>query len=442
MNLHYSFSFFKKTERKIKYLKTFIGAAWFHEQYAMQSTPGKRCHPFAFQIWKTENLIRTGRERNDFTVPDQMNITCAIIDEIELLHSKGICNFDKIIGDLISNNHDLYNPTLFEIKIAALYTSKGYDVKYLKPSSAENVKTPDLLINDEIEVECKYQELFSNQQTQDSKYLNELYNIVKKYCEQYNFYYCISFKTKDYLDSKTFKIIASKIKPLIKSKYIGNIEITDTVSVNMDLINEGEIIKLGDLRDILSKHGVTLSVEQDESVNNNQPYLAYDFNYQIDLDEIFVALELCSGEMKEEHHVQKPVFTSIKNEKVPNRLASLKNTIKNAKYQFSGEKPALVFISSSVITEQYLFSTYNEVIQKTVNKILENNSTLSGVFMTLPSYSNFIQLTHIATFVSDNAKNPLPEKYKIILTICYFYLHKYITKKILQKAGFKFLIIS
>lgn len=96
-----------------------------------------------------------------------------LMSNIQALQNSGTQNLDTRIQDLRLDDPDRVASAIHEIRVAAAYANAGHRVFFIPEAG---VQTPDLLIDDRMEVECKHKTSVSPR----DKARFELYGILKR----------------------------------------------------------------------------------------------------------------------------------------------------------------------------------------------------------------------------------------------------------------------
>lgn len=64
---------------------------------------------------------------------------------------------------------DQFKKIVFELDVATAFVKTSHKVKFVQVESENEKKTPDLLVDDKIEVECKKKERLTKRDTQNQE---------------------------------------------------------------------------------------------------------------------------------------------------------------------------------------------------------------------------------------------------------------------------------
>ena len=115
--------------------------------------------------------------------------------------------------------------------------------------------------------------------------------------------------------------------------------------------------------------------------------------------------------------IRNPRIFGFKSAIIPDRITSVINSIKDAKGQFSGNKPGLIYVNLNTVDRFMLEGDFKR-LDSLIRKILINNSRISGIVITSEYFikdNNGYVYSHKSKVVrNENAKYPIPLDFQIV----------------------------
>ncbi|AOW92141.1 hypothetical protein BFN03_03950 [Rhodococcus sp. WMMA185] len=146
-------------------LTDLMGADWLA---AHSARPHRDTHAIALWLEQYRNTPPEGLSRSQ-----QLLQIGELMFNIQALRDAGTQNLETRIDDLRLDDPDRVSSAIHEIRVAAEYVQSGRRVLFIPEAS---VQTPDLLIDDCLEVECKHK----SRASQQDKNRFELYRILSR----------------------------------------------------------------------------------------------------------------------------------------------------------------------------------------------------------------------------------------------------------------------
>ena len=81
-------------------------------------------------------------------------------ENLSILHKNNVMGLDGKIRSLIASR-ELYEKTVYELQVAAAYAKANHQVAFLEEKPVEQIQTPDMIIDEQVEVECKKKDRLS-----------------------------------------------------------------------------------------------------------------------------------------------------------------------------------------------------------------------------------------------------------------------------------------
>lgn len=120
----------------------------------------ERFHPLAFLIHQVNKQIQSfGSSQN---VTEEMMRLAHLGESLSILRQSGTEQLDSKIRNLTVSS-ELFEKTVYELQVAAAYTRANHKVAFIQEKPDEAIQTADMLIDDQVEVECKKKDQLSKE---------------------------------------------------------------------------------------------------------------------------------------------------------------------------------------------------------------------------------------------------------------------------------------
>jgi hypothetical protein len=345
-------------------------------------------HPFLKRINSLELEVSKRPDKSVIMTKNLIELRTLYI-LINNLSKRNIFGLTEKLKELSSVNKELFDKTFFELLICHYFKSFNCDVKFLETQSDIELKTPDLLIDSKLEVECKKKDKITERDKDYLVFWEKLYSALNTKMDSINTYYAVRIKFNKDLNINEQEHIIKTLSNILDNKQ--NIKgKNDKLGIEFDFelkINSKPIISNG--------------LSWSEEFSDDCDFFNVEFK--------FMKKENCSI-------ISKLYAHSYKLNNKTDRLKSLINTINKAKKQFSKEKSSLIFINLNQVNEKIDFP-FKKNLEKEITKILANNSSISGIV--LINDDILVQdgqyALNINYFLNNNPKNKLSSEYIEIL---------------------------
>ena len=350
----------------------------------------ERFHPLAFLIYQTDKQLKTCVEKKFFEVSEQILRLSYLGENLFVLKNQNTKGLDGKIRDLTSSDKALFDKTTYEIEVAAAYARKGYSVEFVETKSKEREKTPDLLVNKEVEVECKKKDRKTNRDIRNTEYWKLISRKASGMMEHFGLNYALYIKTQRDPEKEDVEFILRQLQKLIKEKKQGRFAFRD--------------------RGI----GITLQILslKDQEIESE----GIEFGTSEELDYVVPAVEVRKKE-NGKIFIRNPRIFGFKSAVLPERITSVIETIKDAKQQLSGKRPGLIYVNLNMIDRKMIDRDF-ERLDSLIKQLLKNNSTISGVIVTTEYFVKDAQgyiYSHKARVIrNEYAKYSVPSKFEIV----------------------------
>ncbi len=350
----------------------------------------EKFHPLAFLIYQADKQLKSCAEKKVFEVSEEILRLSYLGENLFILKEQTTKGLHDKIQDLTSSDKKLFDKTTYEIEIAVAYVRKGHQVEFVDTMSKEGRKTPDLLINKEVEVECKKKDRTTDSDIRNTEYWKLIIRRASGTMECFRLNYAVFIKTQRDPEKEDMEFILHQVQELIKEGKQGRFAFHD--------------------RGI----GITLQIlsTKDQEIESE----GIEFGTGEELDYVVPAREF-KKDGGGKAFIRNPRIFGFKSGELPERITSVVESIKNATKQLSGERPALIYVNLNMIDRKMIDKDF-ERLDRLTKGLLKNNSTVSGVVITTEFFGKDVQgyvYSHKARVIrNEQAKYPLPLGFEIV----------------------------
>lgn len=351
----------------------------------------EKFHTLALLIYQTDKQLKSCIEKKSFWVSEQILRLSYLGENLFALKNQNTKGLDKKVRDLTSSK-ELFEPTTYEIEVAAKYVKKGYPVEFVETKSEEGMKTSDILIGfkNGIEVECKKKERKSPRDMRNTEYWKLVTQKTSGMMEHSGFNYAVFIKTQKDPEEQDIEFILEQLQQLMKEK------------------KEGKFV--------FRNRGIGITLQRLSEKDQQIQSTGIEFGTSQELDYVVAAMEF-KKEVGGRSFVRNPRIFGFKSRVVPDRIASVIKSIKSAKQQLSGNRPGLIYVHLNMIHRKMIDRDFDR-LYCLIKDLLKNNSTISGVIITTEFFVKDAQgcvYSHKARVIrNEQPKYPLPSDFKII----------------------------
>lgn len=347
-------------------------------------------HPLALLIYRADKQLRSCAEKKFFEVSEEIVQLSYLGESLFILQDKGVKGFDNKIKDLVSSDKALFDKTVYEVQVAAVYAKKNVLVEFIPTESDKGIKTPDLLIANEIEIECKKKDRSTSRDIKNIEFWKLIMCKTAGLMEHFASNFAVFIKTQKDPQGEDVDFILQKLRELIEKKRQGRFEFREK--------------------------GVGITLHMISTKNQEVESNGIQFGASEELDYVVPTMEIqkqANGKVV----IRNPRIFGFKSAIIPDRVTSVINSIKDAKGQFSGNKPGLIYVNLNTVDRSMLEGDFKR-LDILIRKILINNSKISGVVITSEYFTknnNGYVYSHRSKVVrNENAKNPIPLDFQIV----------------------------
>ena len=376
----------------------------------------RKFHPLAWLIHMSDkniNSIIQHQTKNLNQYPMKLSFLGHKISILIKNKTKGLkLKIQELTSD---EDFSLFEKTFYEITVAASLVKLGHTVEFIKTDSKNKIQTPDLLIDSNIEVECTKKDLKSDRDIRNE----DERNIIRK-------------KAFDIMDQNRknacFKLIVNKdLTEILRNTILK--KLTELIIQNEDSMFSNKDFELEITftpnKNIEFESSILFDSSHEELIKNTNrdiipTYYRYVKSTEI-LDRIIDKENdfTCSlGNVIRNRivYVFNLKLMGFKMSNPPDRIKSVIDSISKKKKQLSGSRPGLIYVEMNRNIDNWQTNDF-EKLKNRIQKILKNNSKISGVIVTFTKIFN--QNGHVGListyhfYPNQTAKFPIPENFKI-----------------------------
>lgn len=139
-------------------LRSHIGVDWLDREvdrvlrWPVRREP-RRFHPVVVLYAQVERQLKTSATA--FAVSWESLALADLARAVEVLEAKSVTNLGERLDKLSSNDFDEAASTIYELECGAAYIMAGHSVAFLRVSAEQRRRRADLMVDGQVEVECK-----------------------------------------------------------------------------------------------------------------------------------------------------------------------------------------------------------------------------------------------------------------------------------------------
>lgn len=314
----------------------------------------EKFHPLAFLIYQVDKELKV-LDKEPFVSENFIKLA-HLGNDLAILLDKKVNGIERKIHEMTLSK-DLFDKTTYEIQVAAAYARAGHSVEFLETAPEEGRQTPDLLIDNQVEIECKKKDNPTERDRQNIEQWNLMARKVSLQMENIGANYAIIVKTQRDPTNDDVKFILDRVYELMSSGKEGPHPFPE----------QG----IGITTRFLSKKNETIKSTGMEGGTSE------------DLDHLIIAME----SNPTEEIIRNPRVFGFKSAILPDRIRGVVESAKDGARQLTGDGPGLVYINLNMIDRSLTDHDFNRLNGLLAN-LLNNNSTVSAVVITSEFYGN------------------------------------------------------
>ncbi len=391
---------FDTCEEYIGVVKRLVGDAWLSQEldmiraYEPPQRPDRlgygryydEFHPLAFLIYQADKQLKSCVQATQQVL--RLSYLGKNLSVLEKANSEGL---DWKVGELTSSTSTKFDKAAYEIEIAAAYAERGYTVEFVETKSNEGMPTPDIFISfaGGLEVECKSKDWKSQRDARNADRWNLIVRRTCGWAEYFGLNYAVYVRTQRDPNENDVAFILGQIRALLQQRREGEFEfLREGVYVSLKMLSS---------RDQEIEAGGFLLASRDEPEYSSTQW----------------------EERRDEHgtRFQKNLRAfAFKSMELPDRIAGIVRSVRDARRQFSSRVPALVYVRVNLVDPQMTGEDL-ERLDCGIGNVLRSNSTISAVVVSGeffdehelgPRYGHFR-----LTYRNKSPKHPLPPDFQV-----------------------------
>jgi hypothetical protein len=344
----------------------------------------KEFHPLFYLLWKIEKRLE-----DSVTATDEFSRASSLGEDLLTLSNSNTEGLEGKIDDLMSSNHELFDKTSYEIHIAAMHLKRGHSVRFVPPDSKSGKRTVDLLIDNQIEIECKKKDHSSREYNKSIEYWNQMGKKLFRIMDYFRRNYSITIGSEKYPTADDVKLVTTFARSLIKNSREGTFSHP----------KRGIEITLQKLS--------PLNYEVQTSTIKHRTFEPVDY-FSFFLEPTF------SGQGNVT--IQNTRFFAFRAKEHPDKVKGILDSIRRAIRQLSGLLPNVIYVDLSVVVNTMTERDFGRLYQS-INDILRNNSRVTMITLTAEfagsEKNGWYRYDKLWPYENEHPKHRLPDYYSI-----------------------------
>ncbi len=374
-------------------------------------------NPLAYLIYQAEKAIQNFKFDTTIGITQEIAKATTLGMYVASLRKSKVIGFNEKISEMKKSDKDSFEKIVFELNIASSFIRSNHKVEFIKTDSIAHKKTPDLLVDENIEVECKKKDRLTPRDRKNNNSWNTLHRKLIELMNKAKKYYLVYIYFETDPNSKGIQLILRKIRKLINSNSEGELNFGGSRIIIYKICDFAENFNLS--VKIQSKEQLSEKLTPgifNEIIKSRipDPDLIDYKKQQPDFDSINQRVSLLGDGNAVTGEIMKFIF---KTKEAPDRLKSIIKSLNNAKNQFSGTQCNIVCVNVTNISNKFEEKEYIR-LGEMIRGFFKNNTTVSSVAITSEIFNkdkHGIRFQHQASVIrNENAKFPLPENFVIM----------------------------
>jgi hypothetical protein len=272
---------------------------------------------------------------------------------VDLSLLRQCAGIEKKISNLTSSS-ELFEKTVYEMRVAAAFLEDGHVVEFVETASEEGRQTPDLLVDDAVEVECTKKDAFTKRDTRNIENWQLITRRIGGIMNNAGANYGVMIKTQKDPDNKDVNFILVKSRELITTHKEGPFAYPERgIGITVrPLSKQDEQIKANSIQIGASEDTDFFVLDFDQMVNDSGSAL-----------------------------IKNPKIFGFKCAEIPDRLKSVVESIKKKPKQLSGKRPGAIYVELNALDSHMVDVDFNR-LDSLSKEVLRNNRTISAIAIT------------------------------------------------------------
>ncbi len=316
-----------------------------------------RYHPLAVLIHQVDKQLEVSGANENVT--EEMMRLAHLGESLSILRQNSVKRLDCKIRNLTVSS-ELFEKTVYELQVASAYARANYKVAFLKEKPDEKIKTAEMEIDEQVEVECKQKDKLSQRDRRNHGYWKLIMQKASAIMNHLKCNYGFVVKTQRDPTQENVEFILHELRRFMKSKQQGRFAFPE----------KGIEITVK----ILSQYDLPITSHSMEFASTEE------------LDFFVFAME----KKEDQPVIRNPRIFGFKCAIMPDRIKSVIESITKAKKQLSGNKPGMIYVDLNSIDRQMMDEDFRR-LDTMVKRVLSKNSTISAVVITSQMFSRDTQ---------------------------------------------------
>lgn len=345
----------------------------------------KEFHPLFYLLWKIEKHLK-----DSITATDEFSRASSLGEDLLTLMNSNTEGLQGKIDDLMSSNHELFDKTSYEIHIAAMHIKRGHSVRFVPTDSKSGKRTADLLIDNQIEVECKKKDHSSRQYIKSIENWNQLGKKLVGIMDYIGQNYSITISSEKYPTADDVKLVTTFARSLIKDSREGTFSHPN--------------------------RGIEITLQKISPLNYEVQSNTIIYRMTTEpVDYLFFLSEpTISGQGNAT--IQNTRFFAFRTKEHPDKIRGILGSIRRALGQLSGMVPNVIYVDLSVVVNTMTERDFGLLFQS-INDILRNNSRVTMIILTAEfagsDDNGWYRYDKLWPFENEHPKHRLPDYYSL-----------------------------
>jgi len=408
-------------EGEIKFLRSQFDANWLNKEienikkyYETKNNTRvlgrieNYANPLAYLIYQAETHLNRVKQYN------VKNFSTEIIKAINLsmflkkLQDTNVEGAKQKIKEISTAKTKNFEKLLFEMNIATNFVRGGHKVKFIKTQSDKKIKTPDILVDDCIEVECKQKDRLTKRDIKNNDNWEFLHRQLITFMQKIKRFYFIFIYFKTEPTMQIIKKVQKTLEKHLPKHTSGTFDEDDFKITFEQICTIDETFPLGISITNIDEFMGTIELKQMKDIFKNKikntDLLDYE-KIQPDLYTDNMAISVQNNQV----YVSQLMKSIFKTADPPDRIKGIISSIKSAKRQFSGQRCSIVVININNVAKYE--SDYRR-LSEMINGIMRSNSTISGIVLFEEQQGTQGGITYkpnVVLIENKKAKFPLPQ---------------------------------
>jgi hypothetical protein len=324
----------------------------------------QRTHPLGELVYQVRGELRSWGTPS-FRATPQLAKLGALASAIERLRNLSVLGVEQRIPNLMSSDWNLFESTRFELEVADLHTQLGRSVMFIPEVPGH--RTPDMLIDETVEVECKRRVHLSQRDLGMREIWRQLQQRLHPLLAVEGRHYRIEMSTRTAPQRPDANWAMTEVKRIVDDgSFTGDMRVIDEER-GRDLRVSALVVEAGVHEPYVR---VTLPIDA-------RPEEEFDVAH---MEQI---AELQGGRMN-------PGYSTIyafRTDDQKDWVEGVRSSLKSARSQLSGDRPGVVFVEAPAAVQA---SNRGDIgnVKRALDEAFRNSQRISGVVI---AYTGWVE---------------------------------------------------